>query len=1560
MAVGEANPSRAGASGRAAGGGPAGPGGPGGPDPAVRLRERLRVLACCLALTAIAFGTRPGAILADTKIDMAVNPLGFLGRALHLWDPEQFGQLQNQAVGYLFPMGPFFALGDLIGMPAWITQRFWLSLLMCLAFVGTWRLAGRLGIGGSAQDGHGQWTRLFAATAYALAPNGLATLGQISSEYLPAAMLPWIVLPLVTAASGEGGRLRAAARSGLAIACCGGINATATVAVLVVPFMYIVTRPRGSFRVRMLAWWSAAAGAATAWWLAPLLLTGTYGFSWLTYTEKAETTTGPTGLVNVLRGAERWVNYLIVDGQVWWPVGHGLSLSPVPVICTGVVAALGLAGLLARLLPERTFLLLTLLTGVAIMSMGHISDIPGPFAAQLRDLLDGPLAPLRNLHKFDAVVRLPLALGLAHLLAAAARHLRERRARDARVRGLGDGNAPAFGVTARSLFSLPVAAAVALGGIGLTAVSHGLSGPGDFREVPKYWRDAASWINARAGRQGVLAVPGAPFGEYLWGRPMDDIVQPLLTARWGVRQLVPAGSPGYTRALDAIDLQVRSGQGSPGLSDFLGRMGVRYVLVRNDLRRETLRGAWPARLHQALEDSPGLRRVAGFGPSLGGGSGDAVTDVDQRYRPLEVYEVEGAADVANLTPATDPVRVYGGPESMLAMADDGALPDGPVLLDDDAPDLGGRPVVADSPRLLHRNFGELHQTSETLSAARRDEATDVLDKGWKRYTTHVTYGGGVRDVTASTSAGGDDVIPQLRKREAVPYAAFDGDRLTAWETGGWNGPVGQWLRVDFDRARDVRQLTATFVQDSDLGPPVSRIAVETENGRLEQDVQQSANPQVLRAPEGPTRWLRLRVTALASTPIVPAFARVGIAEVVIGGVTPSRTYTMPAPAGIDGPATYVMSRAPGTTGDCMEGSRRWVCSPSLGSGDEEGGGFDRTFTSAVTGRAPLTGTAVLTDRRLIDRYTAVRGQPAVAASSTLSDHPADQPRSGFDGDPATSWIAGEHDEEPAYAVRWRGPKQVSTVTVTRPPGAAEPVRLRIDGVNGQSREGLSDEDGTLTFAPMTTDRLKITFFRDGRTQPVQLSELTVPGVRPFPDVRAYRLNLPCGYGPKLRVTPSAAKTNGNRASGNQTSRNQTGGNQAGGNQAGGGRPGGNGQTGPAGQIGDTQTGGNGQTGTGRAGTGAGSRTGRAGEQAGVVQTKATGTLGDLLAGRPLRFSACSGAVLTKGRNHLMAVPFGAYRIGSVTVGAKRAAPAATARKPQQVKVISWGSSSRKLEVDAATASFLTVNENFNTGWRATVGGTELRPVRLDGWKQGWLVPEGTGGVVELSYLPDRAQRIAVVAGLSLLLVLLIAALWPGRAGRRRPQPRGAVAGTGWPAWAALGLAAALGGWIAGPPGLAAALGTAALCGWARTRRSAVPRALASPWPIALAMLAGTGCLAAAIWLDLLDNPAAPSGPVGDIAPQLLGLAVVGRIAVELWRPKPPRGGDAGGRISFSWTAPGQGPGGPGPGAGSAAGPATPPGSSSRSPLRWTPPPSAADPSPRPRGRPGRPPHTRKR
>src|SRR5205823_5476297 len=51
-----------------------------------------RILGFCLLLMALPFLTVPGKLIADTKFDLAIDPVRFLTRALHLWDPQQFGQ----------------------------------------------------------------------------------------------------------------------------------------------------------------------------------------------------------------------------------------------------------------------------------------------------------------------------------------------------------------------------------------------------------------------------------------------------------------------------------------------------------------------------------------------------------------------------------------------------------------------------------------------------------------------------------------------------------------------------------------------------------------------------------------------------------------------------------------------------------------------------------------------------------------------------------------------------------------------------------------------------------------------------------------------------------------------------------------------------------------------------------------------------------------------------------------------------------------------------------------------------------------------------------------------------------------------------------------------------------------------------------------------------------------------------------------------------------------------------------------------------------------------------
>ena len=221
-------------------------------------RSRWLVL-CCLALAALAFVSHPGHIISDTKLDLAVNPAGFLARALQLWDPSQFGQLQDQAVGYIFPVGPLFLLVKAAAVPAWVAQRIWIALMLLAAFLGIVRLADRLGIGTPA-------TRIAAGFGYALAPNALGMLGTLSSEFLPIAMLPWILIPLVRAAAAgpaarTAGRLTAAAQSAVAVALCSGINAAATCAVLIPPVIFLLTVPRPAPRWRIIAWWAPAVAA---------------------------------------------------------------------------------------------------------------------------------------------------------------------------------------------------------------------------------------------------------------------------------------------------------------------------------------------------------------------------------------------------------------------------------------------------------------------------------------------------------------------------------------------------------------------------------------------------------------------------------------------------------------------------------------------------------------------------------------------------------------------------------------------------------------------------------------------------------------------------------------------------------------------------------------------------------------------------------------------------------------------------------------------------------------------------------------------------------------------------------------------------------------------------------------------------------------------------------------------------------------------------------------------------------------------------------------------------
>ncbi|HYT10298.1 MAG TPA: alpha-(1-_3)-arabinofuranosyltransferase family protein, partial [Mycobacteriales bacterium] len=769
--------------------------------------HRLRVLIASAALVALAFSQQPGLIVGDTKADLVLDPGGFLRRALSAWDPLQgFGQLPNQSYGYLWPIGPFFWAGDGIGLPAWVVQRSWWALLLVVGFTGALRLAGELRIGAPS-------TRLVAALTYALSPRVLSELGSLSVEVWPAAVLPWVLVPLVRGARGELSPRRAAAWSGVAVACLGGVNAAATLAVLPLPALYLATRPR-AVRRRLVAWWAPTTLLATAWWVLPLLVLGRYAYPFLTLIEDAGVTTQVATVTNTLRGTSHWLGFLVVHGAPRWPAGFDLAVSPVPVAASAAVAALGLAGLLLPGLRERRWLLGGVLLGTALVALGHSGALTGPLAPTVRELLDGPLAPLRNVHKADPLIRLPFALGLAHLLTVGTR-VRWRRL-------------PVPGLAVAAVAAL-------LAGTAAPAWSGRLAPAGAYQQTPAYWRDVAAWLSGRAASDGggrALLVPSSNFADYRWGSPQDEPLQALARSPWAVRDAVPLGAPGATRLLDALDARLATGQPSAAYASVLARAGVRYVVVRNDIDVNGSGSERPGVVWAALAGSPGIHTVATFGPRMPSAYApqDAVVGSAEGPPAVEVFEVGSAPQRVAVYPRAGAVALSGGPEGALPLADAGLLDGRAVLAAADLPasPAGAVDAVVGTDTMRRRSLNPGadpgRRYSPTLSATQEPDRRDVTPYPGPTHES-VALLEGSAEATASSSAA-DPFAAAYRGPDRRPAAAVDGDPATAWISDA--GTVGQWIQVRLGSPARPASVALSLLDDPAVGPRVTRVEVATD------------------------------------------------------------------------------------------------------------------------------------------------------------------------------------------------------------------------------------------------------------------------------------------------------------------------------------------------------------------------------------------------------------------------------------------------------------------------------------------------------------------------------------------------------------------------------------------------------------------------------------------------------------------------------------------------------------------------------------------------------------
>lgn len=1254
------------------------------------------------------FAQSPGLIAADTKLDLTADPAGFLGRAAHLWSSiAPLGQVQNQAYGYFFPHGAFFVLGDLLALPAWVTQRLWWALLLWIGFVGFMRLTDALGVGS-------RWSRILAALVFVASPRVLTTIGSISSETLPVMLAPWVLAPVVVALGHVGSRknLRQLAfQSACALALMGAVNAVATLAAAAVAVLWwlLHTPLRGPAArwLRFGGWWALGAALACLWWVVPLLILSQVSPPFLDFIESSRVTTEWVSLTEVLRGTSAWTPFVSPERVA----GANLVTQPVAVIATGLLVVAGLTGLAMRSMPGRGRLISILIVGLLLICLGYPGQLGSPLSESVRVFLDGAGAPLRNVHKWDPLIRIPLALGIAHLLA--------RVPTPDVVGWRATGRAFAHPERSRPVAAAVVAAVAALAA-GSTIWTGSLSAPGSYSSIPSYWEQTATWLKEHGADENrrALVVPGSPFANQTWGLTRDEPLQVLADEPWAVRDAIPLTPPGAIRGIDSVQRAIADGRPLPGMANILAQQGISYVVVRADLDPSTSRSARPVLARNTIAGSPGMDQVAEFGPEVGPPRIDDVVSDDglrPRMTAVQIFQVNSDVAFPGTRPGTVPLasmpRVAGGPESLARLQNDAALggerPLGPALLQADARRAGlpdAPVIVTDTPTNREVNFGRVDDHSSAIRAPgdprlTQNAAADYPVDGQPPSQGEWLLDGRPDQLSVTTSGSASDAT-QLGQSSpgSSPAAAFDGNPNTSWVSRGLDSAVGQYLQLDFTKPRERLALDITLGKA--LGAGVNTLLITTGAGST---VASGITPGIATSvvpPSGPTRWVQIRAIGTDNGTAGNQFA---ISEIELRDAAAARElpirHRVALPQLVAGQQVAAWELGPEFPGRaaCVPDREVTRCSGALGLAAEEPGVFGRVLSvpSAVSVTPAVTVTANPSEE--LNRLLSGPGQITATAQSAVTD-PRGSAVALVDGDPGTTWTArdsGADAKRPTVELTLPAAREVDGLQFDLPAGQfpARPTKVGIDLGNGRQVREIP-ADGTIDLDPHLTSTISVTVLDKeevldvnslgfAAVTPSGLSEITVLGGTPTPPDPDRRIDVSCLDGPGLTIA------------------------------------------------------------------------------GGVQRFSLSTTAAELSSGAPILATPCDTAPvqLPAGEQELAVNPGPAFTVAGVSL---TAAPAPRAT-PDPVTVTKWDPTDRSVAVSGDPAQrVLIVPESDNPGWRANAGVTKLTPIVVNGWQQGWIIPAGYRGPIDLTFPLDQPYRWAIGVGLALLVLLFIATFGPAR------------------------------------------------------------------------------------------------------------------------------------------------------------------------------------------------------
>jgi arabinofuranan 3-O-arabinosyltransferase len=666
-------------------------------------RDRAITVVFVALSFALAFWQRPGWATSDTKIDLHVDPSQFLHQVASAWTvTTDLGEVHSaQYSGYLWPMGPFFAVLHALGFGSWVVQRLWLGLMFALAGWGLLKLLDVL-LGRPRGIAH-----IVATSFYLLNPYTVVFTARTSITLLGYAALPWLLLVSyhgirVTADRANSERRArtalqrprfrwrawwwAAAFALILTSTGGGVNAAVVGWMLVGPLVLLLYEPAvGNARWRDTGGLLLRVGIlgvlASLWWIVPLIVHVRYGIDFLQFTEQPATIWGTNSSTESLRLMGYWTSYIGVGFGVLRPFfsdGTTMLYNPWVVGASLLLPGLALAGFVgARRRSYGPFLLALVVVGGVIMVGGFPNGTP------LRGAMDWVyhhifvLRFMRTTNKAAPLV----ALGLAGLLGLGAQQAL------ARLRAL---STPVKRRAAIAAAGLALAGLVVLAALPLIqgkAIDRQLS----WERIPAPWVSAGRDLNRQLPQNArALVLPGQVFAYYNWGGTLDAILPRLTSRPVAVRYETPYSDLHAVDLLTTVDDLVQQRRLFPGeLDPLLKLMGVRAVVTGADDDTSRSGAEAPAAAAGVLAGQGLGTPARSYGaptlrPPAPGDIGSSVALPEVRR-----YDIPAGRGIVHVDPTAPATIVDGGAQTLADLAAFGQLPAHDPIRYAGAPSPGG-------------------------------------------------------------------------------------------------------------------------------------------------------------------------------------------------------------------------------------------------------------------------------------------------------------------------------------------------------------------------------------------------------------------------------------------------------------------------------------------------------------------------------------------------------------------------------------------------------------------------------------------------------------------------------------------------------------------------------------------------------------------------------------------------------------------------------------------------------------------------------------------------------